>query len=131
MFAVRLQDAQEIHPIRGVGENVSGLGLGRYFESVRLFLIKMYNSHKISKKNILYIFFKNDLIYHNFRLSTLYHPSLQEGNKERLKKLFVFLLRHFDVVSRTPPTNESMKTLETLGIHIHSLLKVCLIWIFF
>ncbi|PAV65420.1 hypothetical protein WR25_12518 [Diploscapter pachys] len=58
------------------------------------------------------------------RLLTLYHPSLQEGNKERLKKLFVFLLRHFDVVSRTPPTNESMKTLETLGIHIHSLLKI-------
>uniref|UniRef100_A0A915AKP5 Nucleolar protein 14 n=1 Tax=Parascaris univalens TaxID=6257 RepID=A0A915AKP5_PARUN len=56
------------------------------------------------------------------RLMKCYHPSLQEGNKKRLSRLFLYLLRFYDDLSM----NDGVAKIEILGVLIkclYSLLK--------
>ncbi|CAJ0599458.1 unnamed protein product [Cylicocyclus nassatus] len=57
------------------------------------------------------------------RLIKCHHPSLAEGNKKLLSKLFLYLLRFFDDCSRLPIDEETLKTLGTLTKILYSLLK--------
>uniref|UniRef100_A0A0N4ZYI0 Nucleolar protein 14 n=1 Tax=Parastrongyloides trichosuri TaxID=131310 RepID=A0A0N4ZYI0_PARTI len=54
-------------------------------------------------------------------LCEMYHPSKKQGNKEKLSRLFVFLLRYFDRTFKEVG-NESM--VSTLSLHIRSLYKL-------
>ncbi|CEF64375.1 Nucleolar protein 14 [Strongyloides ratti] len=54
-------------------------------------------------------------------LCETYHPSKKQGNKEKLGKLFVFLLRHFD---KTFKEIEDESTINSLSIHIRALYKL-------
>lgn len=57
------------------------------------------------------------------RLIKCYHPSLAEGNKELLSKLFLYLLRFFDVSSSGPLTSSSVKMLGSLTNVMYVLMK--------
>uniref|UniRef100_A0A0K0E8X3 Nucleolar protein 14 n=1 Tax=Strongyloides stercoralis TaxID=6248 RepID=A0A0K0E8X3_STRER len=54
-------------------------------------------------------------------LCDTYHPSKKQGNKEKLGRLFVFLLRHFD---KTFKEVEDESTIDTLSINIRALYKL-------
>ncbi|VDO40360.1 unnamed protein product [Haemonchus placei] len=48
------------------------------------------------------------------RLIKCYHPSLAEGNKKLLSKLFLYLLRYYDDLSNSPLSDDSVKVLGFL-----------------
>jgi nucleolar protein 14 len=55
------------------------------------------------------------------RIRTLYHPSLGEGNKERLQGLLGILLEH---VVQATPVQESMNLVTLLAPHINALVAL-------
>ncbi|GMR42516.1 hypothetical protein PMAYCL1PPCAC_12711, partial [Pristionchus mayeri] len=62
------------------------------------------------------------------RLTKCFHPSLKEGNKAILERIFLFLLRLFTEASRKVPTKENVERIEALFQPIHSLLKLNREW---
>ncbi|GMS89523.1 hypothetical protein PENTCL1PPCAC_11698, partial [Pristionchus entomophagus] len=62
------------------------------------------------------------------RLVKCFHPSLKEGNKAILERLFLFLLRFFTETSRKVPTRENVEKIEALIQPIHTLLKLNREW---
>ncbi|KAK6052213.1 hypothetical protein COOONC_10281 [Cooperia oncophora] len=57
------------------------------------------------------------------RLIKCYHPSLAEGNKKLLSKLFLYLLRYYDDMSNGPLSGDTMKVLGSLTKAMYSLMK--------
>ncbi|KAK6740575.1 hypothetical protein RB195_008805 [Necator americanus] len=57
------------------------------------------------------------------RLIKCHHPSLAEGNKKLLSKLFLYLLRFFDDCSHSLPTETTVEMLGSLTKTMYSLLK--------
>ncbi|VDN02731.1 unnamed protein product [Thelazia callipaeda] len=51
------------------------------------------------------------------RLIKLYHPSLREGNKSRLGRLFIFLLRYYDDLSKGNLTKLNLFGFISRGLH--------------
>ncbi|KAF8359906.1 nol-14, partial [Pristionchus pacificus] len=62
------------------------------------------------------------------RLVKCFHPSLKEGNKAILERVFLFLLRLFTETSRKVPTKENIERIESLFLPIHTLLKLNREW---
>nr|CDJ89567.1 Nop14 protein domain containing protein [Haemonchus contortus] len=57
------------------------------------------------------------------RLIKCYHPSLAEGNKKLLSKLFLYLLRYYDDLSNSPLSDDSVKVLGFLTKAMYSVIK--------
>ncbi|CCD67942.2 Nucleolar protein 14 [Caenorhabditis elegans] len=57
------------------------------------------------------------------RLVKCHHPSLKEGNKKRLNKLFLLCLRWFDDMSKEELTAESVKEMNLAQETMHALMK--------
>lgn len=62
------------------------------------------------------------------RLVKCHHPSLKEGNKKRLNKLFLLCLRWFDDMSKEELTAESVKEMNLAQETMHALMKVAIGW---
>ncbi|KHJ94613.1 hypothetical protein OESDEN_05456, partial [Oesophagostomum dentatum] len=58
------------------------------------------------------------------RLIKCHHPSLAEGNKKLLSKLFLYLLRFYDDLANSSPSEDTVKMLGSLIKVMYSLLKV-------
>lgn len=61
------------------------------------------------------------------RLVKCHHPSLKEGNKKRLNKLFLMCLRWFDDMTREKLTEQTIKEIDLAQSTMFSLLKVRLL----
>uniref|UniRef100_A0A8R1DIS9 Nucleolar protein 14 homolog n=1 Tax=Caenorhabditis japonica TaxID=281687 RepID=A0A8R1DIS9_CAEJA len=57
------------------------------------------------------------------RLVKCHHPSLKEGNKKRLNKLFLMCLRWFDDMAKEELTEQSVKEMDVAQATMHVLLK--------
>ncbi|WKX99053.1 hypothetical protein Q1695_014153 [Nippostrongylus brasiliensis] len=57
------------------------------------------------------------------RLMKCYHPSLAEGNKRLLSKLFLYVLRFYDDTAASPLSSDSLKLLGLLSKSLYSLMK--------
>ncbi|KHJ76033.1 hypothetical protein OESDEN_24348, partial [Oesophagostomum dentatum] len=57
------------------------------------------------------------------RLIKCHHPSLAEGNKKLLSKLFLYLLRFYDDLANSSPSEDTVKMLGSLIKVMYSLLK--------
>ncbi|CAI2308120.1 unnamed protein product [Caenorhabditis sp. 36 PRJEB53466] len=57
------------------------------------------------------------------RLVKCHHPSLKEGNKKRLNKLFLMCLRWFDDMAKEKLTEQTVQEIDLAQRTMHSLLK--------
>ncbi|KAK5971089.1 Nucleolar protein 14 [Trichostrongylus colubriformis] len=57
------------------------------------------------------------------RLMKCYHPSLAQGNKKLLSKLFLYVLRYYDDLSNSSPNDDTLKVLGYLNKAMYSLMK--------
>lgn len=57
------------------------------------------------------------------RLVKCHHPGLKEGNKDLMKKLFLYTLRFYDETSQQPVTAETVEMLGTLSKSLYAIMK--------